>query len=797
MVGVSEQYLLQAKLVTEDLERLRTLDIFNILSLDPVTHSPYSGCPMSLTPKPSQRKFLDDRMEHLQRRCHNDSIYRVAGAPDYKTLSLLRRFLLPQGGKGFNINVWNDICSRSRDGHKRTWVCCGAALDDSQVLASRKKPLTGHGGHDHGLGGHVQYSHRDRCPCGTTKESGYRHLVVRHFFAFCQPDCGRLLVEDWTSHLASSHPYSKCRVQRCGELFFIGISRHLALDHGLRKCSDCCLACLEDTCGISNHDKESAWQHVLQHHSWAECPRCGLFVQRDTLPAHLGSHGWVSCKVCGHMEPDAEALDTHMQNHPLCRVCKHRIMEALMDQHLKIHNSGICPIPTCAEMVPLASFPSHFAKLHNNTEACPESGCEELQSKSGLLRHLINVHDWILCTICSEPVCRPLAQHEYEKHGVRPCPDCPSRFAEADMELHRTTKHGLRKCPFCGELVHTSTVMQHLLGCPERLRASGPSAESNIPPSGAGAGATPNVRTPGPDPKELAATLRQALQQGTASEEAMTQQLEQLCDAVGLTLLPRSPISSVLPPPSRKRRASSTQGSNKRAAPKSVASLVTKLTESAFSNFVELVKGVRGLGSQSGRHQLRELRQLTGDPVHRVPALYEIINGADAGIHVQRLIRHRGLALLANTLTATREEKGRDRMDSADFDAILDSPSFAALMRKQRKPREDSRRWLINSFKEGMQVLRVTRPYEGLICFISHTNARPYLRLSDNDLEQFHTDIAQFQHFWEAGGHLLEIINGKSMNFMFECQSSTTEPQSKESLVQLLQVVEQRVRTDA
>ncbi|KAM7182752.1 hypothetical protein V8F33_014043 [Rhypophila sp. PSN 637] len=496
MVGISQTAFPHSTIPLDDREALRILDILDALSLDPNTLRPHHGCshrPQANTPT---RKMVFQHVEHILPFCHPNNRSRKNQTPAYTLIVNLKRLLFPTGIKSFEEALWEDICSRGKKGYKRTWVCCDAISNntqDTQALASRKKPptreqcrycdftcstgeLDGHM-HDqhrcpycpptncyegpslkqhlrdvhlfvecHGCvpalsSAHLSSPHPGRrCPCGMTicQESAIDHLI-KHPFVYCGRGCKQNLTSDWDSHLRNL-PSSRCRVRGCEALFMgIGFLRaHLMSEHYFRPREDCCcMDCLEGRCVAHPNGWETAWQHILRH-DWTKCPDpgCGLDIQRSVLTAHLYSHGWVSCELCGGMEPNAEALDAHLLSHPLCRICNRRFTHVEIDQHLLAHDSTPCPMPSCKKIVKVDLLPRHFATCHDKTELCPEIECEEVHSKSGLRQHLIDVHHWPVCTTCQEPV-HPgsIFEHKLEKHGGQPSPAGPETRPRRDSTL--------------------------------------------------------------------------------------------------------------------------------------------------------------------------------------------------------------------------------------------------------------------------------------------------------------------------------------------------------------------------
>ena len=122
IVGISEEILLQSGLISKTRTQLRTVDVFNALSIDPSTLRPLQ---CKFKENAADKKILFNHFDHLR------LVYNQKSASFNRTIPIAKELLLgihsllfPGGIQGFDEKVLEDIRARGQDGYRKTWIYC-------------------------------------------------------------------------------------------------------------------------------------------------------------------------------------------------------------------------------------------------------------------------------------------------------------------------------------------------------------------------------------------------------------------------------------------------------------------------------------------------------------------------------------------------------------------------------------------------------------------------------------------------------------------------------------------------
>jgi len=118
IVGISEEILLQSGLISKTRTQLRTVNVFNALSIDPSTLHPLQ---YKFKENAADKKILFNHFNHLRLIYNQKSTSFNRTIPITKELLLgIHSLLFPGGIQGFDEKVLEDIRTRSQDGYRKT-----------------------------------------------------------------------------------------------------------------------------------------------------------------------------------------------------------------------------------------------------------------------------------------------------------------------------------------------------------------------------------------------------------------------------------------------------------------------------------------------------------------------------------------------------------------------------------------------------------------------------------------------------------------------------------------------------
>ncbi|WQF76855.1 Putative DnaJ domain, Zinc finger C2H2-type, Chaperone J-domain superfamily [Colletotrichum destructivum] len=631
------------------------------------------------------------------------------------------------------------------------------------------------------------------------------HLITVHPASECT-GCGQMIFDDsMLDHLRKDHGLTLCRTCHVWETV-TELWGHVFTNHGLDRCLLCMASFVEgglDAHLVQIHDirpcvscppgRSFDMEHVLDQHGAEQCTECNTSIQSDRVRAHLiAQHKWLLCDVCGLTSPNLRVLGEHQEQHPICDICNERVAQEIFQRHLKDRHGLIC-CPLCDKAFSPAGLPRHFQMVHNQTELCPD--CHFTGTKDDLNHHVIESHGWLHCRFCDE-ICPDIelrTSHEENVHDVHPCWHCDQVISEGQMRSHQIEEHGYTSCSFCPSLSkdisshiqrhqeeaapihHQLSVFNDKL---QQLAALGPRSKVHLqqaaeyiqkalrvesqvtalnhrgvvsperaqPPQTQGVPLS-SVRTEQPlssdEPGEgspFRTTEKCYSNRGADDDNSLRRSGRQQS---GCKRTPAHSLGSRVP--YRKKPRNSVAQTN------GLDGLLKDVTrKETVRGFVEVVTSSN---HSFDRLQLQEIRHASQGTYRSLSLISRYVEKCERGVGLTKMCQYYALMQMAQLLDRTKEESGRQRVDSAELDKILEH--------RKRENNDYNRNKLRNQIQLGRKLQRIVGPFVGLLCFLAvgQADLGKSLSFTDGELKRFHSQIRGHGNLWTAGSRYLRLLH--------------------------------------
>ncbi len=153
----------------------------------------------------------------------------------------------------------------------------------------------------------------------------------------------------------------------------------------------------------------------------------------------VGSHGYVKCQQCAE-----------------CGVCSLLCHEKDLENHMNVsHRLRKC-IVCCGYFKDLGE---HLSEKHGKT-ICTECGI--LVNSQHVFSHLKDIHAYILCKICTEPIKPGILKGHMQVHDMDQCPVCSDFYLRHDLPAHLLDAHNKKTCPKCADMFESESLNEHI-----------------------------------------------------------------------------------------------------------------------------------------------------------------------------------------------------------------------------------------------------------------------------------------------------------------------------------------------
>ncbi|GJC88062.1 hypothetical protein ColLi_10900 [Colletotrichum liriopes] len=214
------------------------------------------------------------------------------------------------------------------------------------------------------------------------------------------------------------------------------------------------------------------------------------------------------------------------------------------------------------------------------------------------------------------------------------------------------------------------------------------------------------------------------------------------------------------------RRSSRQQSGNKRALPYSFGQGNTKRKKPSTSvarkvglNDVlkkatsqETVKDfVEAVTSNLDPLQLQTLHTTSQSVYGSLSLISEFADKCGRQAGLSKIWHYYALLRMSELVDQTKKDAGRQRVDSAELDKILEH--------KQCETNKYNRTKLRNQLQLGRKLQRISGPFVGLLCFLAvgQADIGKSLSFTDDDLDHFHANLREHENLWDAGKRYLGI----------------------------------------
>ncbi|KZL71136.1 zinc finger protein 502-like [Colletotrichum incanum] len=627
------------------------------------------------------------------------------------------------------------------------------------------------------------------------------HVITVHPATECT-GCNNIIFDDvLLYHLQEDHGLMPCHICHAWETA-IELWDHVLTDHGLDRCLLCTasfvgsypldahLARVHDirTCVSCPPGRSFDMEHVLSRHSLEPCPDCKTTIQSDGLQMHLiAHHKWILCGACGLASPNMQAFRAHEDHHPVCEVCDERITQENLQGHLRDRHELLC-CPLCDKAFSPAGLPRHFQTAHHQTELCPECQCP--RSRGDLNDHVIESHGWLQCHFCDDvfPDEGQRTNHEEHGHDTKPCWHCDQVIPESQMRSHQIQEHGYKGCPICPSLSkdlsshiqrhkQESATMHHQLSAIndklQQFAALQPSSKALLYQAAKYIKQAILVENQGPAGINQGFTALEDTQhtqaQGAYPTSARVRQPSFRNETVESpsSIAEQSPNGD-LGEENSLRRSGRQQSGRKRALLHSFRPVNTqrKKTRSFVPRRAGLSDVLEKATSQEtvedfvaavkSNHPLDPLQPQEPRPTSQsdYESIFLISQFADKCEHqagCAKIWHYYAVLQMAQLVDRTKKDAGRQRVDSAELDKILEH--------KQCEANDYSRNKLRNQLQLGRKLQRISGPFVGLLCFLAvgQADIGKGLSFTDDDLKRFQVGLSAHENLWAAGGEYLRL----------------------------------------
>ncbi|KAK1855162.1 hypothetical protein CCHR01_02194 [Colletotrichum chrysophilum] len=149
-----------------------------------------------------------------------------------------------------------------------------------------------------------------------------------------------------------------------------------------------------------------------------------------------------------------------------------------------------------------------------------------------------------------------------------------------------------------------------------------------------------------------------------------------------------------------------------------------------------------------------------GDNVYRsVSTISTFVDNCEHGAGYIKICKFYGLFKIAEMLERRRMETARQRVDSADYDRILQCKGLPTNQRTRAELRQQ--------VKLGRQLQKICGPNVGLICLLAVgvSNMKSIANVEATDLEWFHQAVNRYHAICEFGSKCLQsLVSGVDLD---------------------------------
>ncbi|EQB45290.1 hypothetical protein CGLO_15857 [Colletotrichum gloeosporioides Cg-14] len=149
-----------------------------------------------------------------------------------------------------------------------------------------------------------------------------------------------------------------------------------------------------------------------------------------------------------------------------------------------------------------------------------------------------------------------------------------------------------------------------------------------------------------------------------------------------------------------------------------------------------------------------------GDNVYRsVSTISTFVDNCEHGAGYIRICKFYGLLKIAEMLERRRMETARQRVDSADYDRILQCKGLPINQRTRAELRQQ--------VKLGRQLQKICGPNVGLICLLAVgvSNIKSIANVEVTDMEWFHQAVKRYHAICEFGRKCLQsLVSGVDLD---------------------------------